>query len=416
MFGKKKVITIPLSGDVDVTDVLPLVEHEFVQRTRRVKQLGTVDYIFPGAVHTRFEHLLGAFQRQLIQNQRWRNEDVGLGEEELKALAVFALSHDIGHPALSHVTEYLLDINHDKFGAQLICELKSEIERCNVDFEIVKSMFSKENKLRAAVHDKNLGTEKLDYLERDAFHTNFGGRPEINRLFSYIYWNNEIESLMLDFKSIEEAKHLQRTYMLMYKRVYLRKSCLIVQRLIQKAVYELLKNGLKQELIYKMDDYDLIAKLRSSKNKIIQNILGFLNNRTLPKRFLSLHASGYEQKERVCDKDIEIFGTDKDKLTLLIDGLTPNKLAKLEKGVAKILSIPYSDVLIVPSQGGFRFVPKDIVLFDGDKLFSMREEYPEHFGAMRVESESFLCLRVCAVGDRATFVRKAGKVREFILG
>lgn len=405
----KKIITIPISGDVDVTNFLPLVESSHFQRLRRVSHLGPVSFIFPGATHSRFEHSLGVYQRQKDLSRRWKNEGVISGETQ-KALEVFALLHDIGHPPLSHVTEYLLDDSHDENGIRIVEFFKEQIERCGISYELVKSFFNRTNPLYISVTDKNLGTDKLDYLDRDAFHTNFGGRPEVNRLFSYIYWHDN--QLVLDIKSVEEAKNFQMFYMMMYKQVYLRKATLISQRLIQKAITELLSSGMKPRCLWQMDDNELQTALRVSKNPFVSDILYLYNNRILPKVFVSLRPKSKQKEDETFRKSIRIFGVEEDKLTEIIESKTPQQLAEIEKKIAKIIGVAQSRVLVVPSQGGFRFVPKDINLIGGNRIYSMSEYFPKHFSLLRERSTDYLSLRICAVGNREEFARHADEIKE----
>lgn len=409
---KKKVITIPISGDVDISDFLPLVEDPIFQRLRFVSELGPVNLVFPGAMHTRFEHSLGVFHLQTIENDRWMKEGFD-NKEQLDALAVFALLHDIGHPAVSHVTEHLLGKSNDDRGNEIIEKLKDKIERCGVSYEIVKSFFDRSNPLGSAVYDKNLGTDKLDYLERDSFHANFGGRPEINRLFSYIYWLEN--KLVLDVKSIQEAMHLQRFYMLMYKQLYLRKACLIGQRLIQKAVNELINTGWEKERLWNMTDSDLELELRLAKNQNILDLFELWKKRNLPKVFMVLRASGKEEEDSFPEKSIKIFGVPENYLQKIVQNDNAQNLAITEEKIGKILGIKSTDVLIVPSQGGFRFAPKDINLLEGTQIFSMKARHPEYFSSLEEESRGYLAIKICAVGNREEFVKHAEEIRDLIL-
>lgn len=408
----KKIITIPMSGDVDITNVLPIVESSFFQRLRRISHLGPVSFIFPGATHSRFEHSLGVYQKQKYLSRRWENEGI-INKETQKALEVFALLHDIGHPPFSHVTEYILDETHDENGLKIIQFLRESIEKCGVSYEFVKSFFNQTNPLYLSVMDKNLGTDKLDYLDRDAYHTNFGGRPEVNRLFSYIYWHNN--QLVLDIKSTEEAKNFQMFYMMMYKQVYLRKATLIAQRLLQKAIAELLNSGMRQECVWQMDDYELQTALRISKNPFVSDILYLYNNRILPKVFISFHSENIYKKNIVSHKSIKVFGVKEEELLKIVEDKTPEQLAELERKISKVIGVSPSRVLIVPSQGGFRFVPKDINLIDGNTIYSMNEYFPEYFSLLKERSRDYLSLRVCAVGNREEFTKYAEEIKELIL-
>ncbi|NQU83668.1 MAG: HD domain-containing protein [Parcubacteria group bacterium] len=412
---KKKIITIPLSGDVDVTSVLPIIETPQFQRLRRVSRLGPVAYVFPGATHTQFEHALGVYERQRILNQRWRNEgETDLDNETLRTIELFALTHDIGHFPLGHVTKYLFDKGHEEHGLEIIEDIKDRVIQCGASFELLRSLFCKNDPLYKIVLDKNLGTDKLDYLDRDAYHTNFGGRPEINRLFSYIYWRDG--KLVLDKKSVEEAKELQKFYRKMYQQVYLRKAALIAQLLLQKAVFKLLQTNFRQDNLYSIDDADLLSTLRHDNVSIAKNIVRFYDSRELPKLFVAFRPKGWEREDRAAKKPIKVFGVDEELLAKIADNVTFEHLRELEEKIAQIIGLSSERVLVVPPQGSFRFVPQDINLIDGDRILSMKEIYPEHFNYLSGESKAHLFLWVCAIGDREEFVKHAEEIKELLLG
>ncbi|MEA3272038.1 MAG: HD domain-containing protein [Patescibacteria group bacterium] len=414
---KRKTIRIPISGDVDVTDVKDLIDAPEFQRLRRVSQVGTVSMVYPGGTHSRFVHSVGVYAGTCKLTQRWLDEG-WRDKEVLKALEVYSLLHDIGHPPLSHITEYLFDRTHDENGVIVLEDFKDIIVDMGVSYELVKAFFEETNPLYKAVLDKNLGTDKLDYLRRDSYETAFGGVPEISRIQSYIYWHDE--QLVLDIKSIIEAMHLQRAYVMMYKQVYLRKAALIVQRLIQKAVAELLDSELSEEQIWRMDDIDLEVALRIAKSRqYIQPIMRRFKTRNLPKLFLSLRPEGKEKLDRVSWKSINVFGVDEDKLTELVEKTPTRGLAEIERDIAGILRISPINTLVVPSQGGHRFVPKDMNLIDGGDIISMKEYckqcYPMHFPSLKEEGKNHLCFWVCASGGRKRFARHAEEIRDYLL-
>lgn len=411
---ERKTIRIPISGLVDVPKIL--IDTPEFQRLRRVSQLGTVALIYPGGTHSRFTHSVGVYDGTCKLTQRWSREG-WQDEESLRALEVFALLHDSGHPPLSHITEYLLKRNHDENGLMVLEAFKDRILKMGVSYELVKSFFEETNPLCKAVLDKNLGTDKFDYLSRDAYETGFGGMPEIDSIRSYVYWHNR--QLVLDIKSVEEAMKLQQTYVMMYKKVYLRKGCLVAQRLIQKAVCELLDSGFSEEELWQMDDIDLEVALRVSGSESIACILRRLKARDLPKLFLSLRPKGKEELDRGYWKGIRSIGVDEKELSKLVERTHTRQLAGIERKIADVLGIPVSDVLVVPSQGGHRFVPKDMNLLDGGRVVSLKEYckkcFPKHFPSLAEEGKNHLCFWVCALGDRKKFAARAEEIKELVL-
>src|SRR5688500_3513102 len=110
-------VACPIYGFVRLEpDERRVAESEPFQRLRRIRQLGWTDAVFPGAMHTRFEHSLGVLQMvsNLFDGLRQQNEDVLLERLSLersdldrwrKRLRLAALLHDIGHGPFSHVAE-----------------------------------------------------------------------------------------------------------------------------------------------------------------------------------------------------------------------------------------------------------------------------------------------------------------------
>ena len=166
-----KVVADSISGIIDIGPIIPIIDSPAFQRLDDTRQLGMTYLVFRGARHTRFIHSLGSYWATRALADRWIRDGF-LNKDAGDALAVFALLHDVGHPAFSHTSEDFCLKNHHGTTTDLICgELKSAIENCGVDPHVVASMARRENPLYRVVCDKNVGTEKLDYLERDGLCT-----------------------------------------------------------------------------------------------------------------------------------------------------------------------------------------------------------------------------------------------------
>lgn len=88
-----------------------IVDSPLFQRLRRIRQLGVVHWVYPGCVHTRFEHSLGALHQiqELIDSINRAADPMSAIDAERAALLRFcALCHDLGHGAMSHVLETAL--------------------------------------------------------------------------------------------------------------------------------------------------------------------------------------------------------------------------------------------------------------------------------------------------------------------
>jgi uncharacterized protein len=181
-----KVISDPIYGIIDIRPVLPMVETPEFQALGDKRQLGMSYLVFPSATHTRKAHSLGAYHATRELARRWI--ELGfINQREADALAGYALYHDIGHPAFSHVTEPLCEMPvganatekkeyarmsvNSALSLAIIRRRQREIEASGIDFKLLESFAAHRNPLHLAVSDKNLGMEKLDYLERDGLCT-----------------------------------------------------------------------------------------------------------------------------------------------------------------------------------------------------------------------------------------------------
>src|SRR3989454_2430365 len=155
-------------------------------RLQKVKQLGFVYRIWPGATHTRYEHSLGCYHlgvralRSLLQ----KGDDGGLNGisvSSVQTLVVACLLHDIGHYPFSHTIEELgyPIIAHEKVGRSIIenSEIASILERdYHLSPERVADFIDPPKTRALPADDELLGcllsgaldVDKLDYLPRDA--------------------------------------------------------------------------------------------------------------------------------------------------------------------------------------------------------------------------------------------------------
>src|SRR3989338_5544027 len=263
----KKYIRIPPSESIDIRDIMPIIHHPLFQRLLHISQLGTTLNVFPGATHNRFEHALGVYGKTKRFTRRMV-EDGFLTPFEAKNVSLFGLLHDIGHGPFSHVIEELTPISGDEHenGLVVLEYLKKEIKASGGDYNFIKKIASHDSPLYRIVMDKNVGMDKLDYLERDVYHTGFGQRPDIESMFNYLVYLKG--DLVIDKKSLEAAKQMQKLYLYMYKEVYLHKSALISQRFLQKMIVMLIKlENLDPAKLWLMSDKELMAHIITHKDE-----------------------------------------------------------------------------------------------------------------------------------------------------
>ncbi len=396
-----KVIADPVCGIIDVRPVLPMVETKEFQALGDKRQLGMSYLTFPSATHTRKAHSLGAYHATRMLADRW----VGFGlvsKREADALAGYALFHDIGHPAFSHVTEDLCEKDNDESSLEIIKKLRKEIEACGIDYSLLLKLATHENPLYLAVHDKNLGMEKLDYLERDGLVTILSRPAGVDYLRRHIYFVNG--ELAIDEKVIDNAIEAQNFYMKMYKNVYLRKVSAIAQRMLQKVVHHLI---LAREISAKdlpgLTDSELLGIMRFSKDKTVNELYGLLRHRELFREAIVIRPENFSHTGSVPGKYVKTFGISGGEMTRMMQSSSLQQknqagLEALENEIARIAGTPQNSVLLVPIFNAHRFEAKDIKIYhESGKLGSLKEQYPAHFKNMEEIAQTYLALRICTL-------------------
>ncbi|MCS6819268.1 MAG: HD domain-containing protein, partial [Chitinophagales bacterium] len=131
--NKRKIFNDPVYGFITIPHelIFDLIEHPYFQRLRRIKQLGLSEYIYPGALHTRFHHALGAFHllRKAIAILQVKGVDIS--EEETLGASIAVLLHDIGHGPFSHTLEKILipGVSHEYISRIYLRKLNEEFGR-----------------------------------------------------------------------------------------------------------------------------------------------------------------------------------------------------------------------------------------------------------------------------------------------
>jgi HD superfamily phosphohydrolase len=409
----KKYIRIPPGESIDMRPIWDIVNHPRFERLRRISQLGTTVFIFPGATHNRFEHALGVYSKAKRFCDKMAEEGF-LTSFEAKNVPIFGLLHDIGHGPFSHLIEELTPYDHDKNGAKILDELKKEIEACGGDVTFIKKLFAHKSPLYKIIMDKNLGMDKLDYLERDVFHTGFGQRPDIESVFNYLSYMKG--GLVIDKKSLEAAKQMQRLYLYMYKEVYLHKSALIAQRFLQKMIAIWISIHRINPLdLWSLSDYELMAKLYTDSDERLKFLYTSYIQRNLPVTGLVFRIDTKQFRERLAGKEIKVMGESPEFFERIAAHSSPQALEALEEKIALVVGVPPYTILVVPTLSTRRFVPEDISYHDESKILSLQQSQPEYFQGMSGELNGYLAVRVAILGDRRLVHDNAAKIHRVIL-
>jgi hypothetical protein len=413
-----KVIADPIYGIIDIRSVLPMVETPEFQALGDKRQLGMSYLVFPSAMHTRKAHSIGAFHATRELTRLWM--ELGfINQREADALAGYALYHDIGHPALSHVTEPLCEMPSDisaheaktmsvnsALSLAIIRRRRREIEACGIDFKLLESFAAHRNPLHLAVSDKNLGMEKLDYLERDGLSTVLSRPTGLDYLRKHIYFAKNAPGsgqLAIDEKAIDNALETQNFYLKMYKNVYLRKTSAIAQRMFQKMTHHLIA----EEIITPNDlseftDSELFGVMRFSRDETVQHMYDLYKRRDLYREAIVLRPKSFADHENKTEKYITTFGISANEIKNLIASprlRTNNQdsLTELENKIAALAGLPKDSVLVVPITDPGRFNTQDIMVYrgPGKKPSSLKARYPAHFKNIGEVIEDYVAFRIC---------------------
>src|SRR5688500_298497 len=129
MPNKKKIINDPVYGFITIpnTVVFDVIEHSWFQRLRRIQQLGMGSFVYPSAVHTRFQHTLGALHLMCSALGTLQGKDIEITPHEAEAATLAILMHDIGHGPFSHALERtLLRVSHETISLLVMEELNKQ--------------------------------------------------------------------------------------------------------------------------------------------------------------------------------------------------------------------------------------------------------------------------------------------------
>ncbi|WP_302320204.1 HD domain-containing protein [Lactobacillus intestinalis] len=193
----------PVHGYIHIEDkvIFDILQSKEFQRMRRIKQLGPISHVFPGATHTRFEHNLGVYEltRRICnifsKNYPSREPNDGLWDDSNRLLVECAgLLHDIGHGPYSHTFEHLFGTNHEKIGQQIITDPHTEINQAlrqvSPNFpELVASVIAKTypNPQIVKMISSQADADRMDYLQRDAYFTGVNyGQFDLSRVLRVI--------------------------------------------------------------------------------------------------------------------------------------------------------------------------------------------------------------------------------------
>ena len=234
--NKKKLFNDPVYGFVSIAyeTVFDLIEHPYFQRLRNIKQLGLTHLVYPGALHTRFHHALGAMHLMGIALETLKNKGVAITEEEAEAVTIAILLHDIGHGPFSHALESCIvpGVQHEALSVLIMHRLNKTFNgKLSLAIAIFENKYEK--KFLHQLVSSQLDMDRLDYLNRDSFYTGVSeGVIGFDRILKMLHVVND--ELVVEEKGIYSIEKFLISRRLMYWQVYLHKTVIAAEQLLVK--------------------------------------------------------------------------------------------------------------------------------------------------------------------------------------
>lgn len=344
---KRKIINDPLYGFITISDklVFDVIEHPYFQRLRRIQQLGLASMVYPGALHTRFHHALGAMylMGQAIDTLRSKGFDISNTEAQGATLAI--LLHDMGHGPFSHALEHHIaeGISHEEITLMFMRHLNAEFGN---KLETAIAIF--ENKYpRKFLHQLvsgQLDVDRIDYLMRDSFYTGVSeGVISTDRLLKMLTVDED--ELAVELKGIYSIEKFIVARRLMYWQVYYHKTVLAVEYMLISILnraralalsevdlpapaalkFFLYRKIGKEEFLSSadslatfaaLDDYDLFSALKDwsgHSDPVLSLLCESLLNRKLFRVVITTEPFGEEKLDQIRSKivsKLKLSGTD----------------------------------------------------------------------------------------------------------
>jgi HD superfamily phosphohydrolase len=233
----KKIFNDPVYGFVSVPYglIFELIEHPYFQRLRRIKQVSLTHYVYPGALHTRFHHALGAFHLMSEAIEVLRGKGVEITDEEATAVSVAILLHDIGHGPFSHTLEHtLIPVGHEQLS-EWFMEVLNHTFGGALDMAIAIFQDRYPKPFLHQLVSGQLDMDRLDYLTRDSFFTGvYEGVVGYDRIIKMLAVHNN--KLVVEEKGIYAIEKFLTARRLMYWQVYLHKTVLAAEQMLVQTL------------------------------------------------------------------------------------------------------------------------------------------------------------------------------------
>lgn len=320
----RKIINDPVYGFITIDDELiyQVISHPYYQRLRRINQMAMAYLVYPGAVHTRLHHSLGAYHLMCNAIAELRSKGTEITAVEEQAAKIAILLHDIGHGPFSHALEHVLieNMHHEKISLLIMEELNKQFNgRLQLTLDIFKGTHPK--KFLHQLISGQLDTDRMDYLTRDSFFTGVSeGVIGYDRILKMLVVHNG--ELMVEEKAIYSIEKFLVARRLMYWQVYLHKTVLCAEQMLKRIIkraketkadapFPLNKlitgtaDHISIEEFCGLDDYDVLAAIKTWSNHP-DKVLSFLCKGIINRQLLKVKYYGGPVDDAVVEEQTAI--------------------------------------------------------------------------------------------------------------
>ncbi len=355
----RKIVNDPVYGFITFDDELiyRILSHPWYQRLRRIHQLAMAQFVYPGAVHTRLHHSMGAYHLMTQAIAELKGKGFDITAEEAQAAKIGILLHDIGHGPFSHALEHVLieDMHHEEISLLLIEELNKEFNGAlSLALEIFKDTYPK--KFLHQLISSQLDVDRMDYLTRDSFYSGVSeGVIGYDRIIKMMTVHDN--ELVIEEKGIYSVEKFLVARRLMYWQAYLHKTALSAENMLvkilerakqlarlsvtsfstSKILDEFLRTPNAASLIRQkpnqfclLDDYDILSSIKlwcTHEDKILSTLSTRVINRQLLKTRLQMEPIDQKEKEAMQRKAAAWLSVSyEDAASLVFDGIAMNRM------------------------------------------------------------------------------------------
>jgi len=312
----RKIINDPVYGFITIDDPLiyKIISHPYYQRLRRIHQMALAQFVYPGAVHTRFHHSLGAYHLMWNALNELKSKGISISENEEQAAKIAILLHDIGHGPYSHALEHTLikDTNHEEISLLMMKKMNAGFDgEMQMAIDIFTNNYSK--RFLHQLLSGQLDVDRMDYLIRDSFFTGVTeGVIGYDRIIKMLTVHEG--ELMIEEKGIHSIEKFLVSRRFMYWQVYLHKTVLCAEKMLVKIIerarevnalspshvlniflnndYDVKRMEEHLDDFCSLDDYDVLFSIKTwmrHPDKILSLLCKRLINRYLLKVVYSAH-------------------------------------------------------------------------------------------------------------------------------